>query len=151
MIIAAGLFSATTGLLMFFVTVDPFKFSHELVGLGFSLAIVLHIANNFRPFRKYFTQRVGAAVVALGLGVGILLLVLTMGDRSDATRNMIVERVGDAPIPVVASVLGIEVEELVGTLAENGIDVSNLEMSIQELAQRHDVDTEDVLVHFLDD
>ena len=51
LIIGAGIFSATTGLLMFFVSEDPFKFAHEIVGIGFAVAIVLHISTNWRPFQ----------------------------------------------------------------------------------------------------
>ena len=57
LIIGAGLVSAITGLLMFFITEDPFLFAHEIVGLGFSVAILLHIYTNWRPFKKYFSQR----------------------------------------------------------------------------------------------
>ncbi len=151
MIMSAGLFSATTGLLMFFVTVSPFKFAHELVGLAFSAAILLHIVSNFRPFRNYFTQPLGALVLALVLGAAIGLLLLTMNERSEETRNMILERVEDGPLPVVAMLLDIEVEQLVEELGRNGILADDLEMSIQELAERYDADTEDILVHVLDE
>ncbi len=57
LIIGAGVISAITGLLMFFTTEQPFLFAHEIVGLGFAVAIVLHIYTNWRPFKKYFSQR----------------------------------------------------------------------------------------------
>ena len=50
---AAGIFVMTTGLLMFFVSETPFKFAHELTGLAFAGAAVLHIMSNWRPFRNY--------------------------------------------------------------------------------------------------
>ena len=52
LIIGTGLFSATTGLLMFFVSEDPFKYAHEIIGIGFSVAILLHIYTNWRPFNQ---------------------------------------------------------------------------------------------------
>ena len=57
LIIGAGIFVALTGLIMFFITTDPFRFAHELVGLCFAVAIVLHILSNWRPFKRYFAQR----------------------------------------------------------------------------------------------
>ena len=39
LIIDTGIFVAITGPLMFFVTEFPFKFAHELVGIGFAVAI----------------------------------------------------------------------------------------------------------------
>lgn len=34
LIIGTDLFSATTGLLMLFVSENPFKYAHEIIGLG---------------------------------------------------------------------------------------------------------------------
>ena len=55
--IGAGIFVATTGLTMFFVTEEPFKFAHELGGLTFSAAIVLHVLSH----RRSFTELLSAA------------------------------------------------------------------------------------------
>ena len=145
LIIAAALFSAATGLLMFFYVVAPFKFAHELMGLLFTVAIVLHVVSNFRPFRNHLTGWLGAGVVTLVLSGAVGLFVLTMNDHSLPTRNLIVERVGEAPVPVVATLLGMETEELVDQLAQHGFVVDDPEMSLQELAERHDGDVEDVL------
>ena len=41
--IGAGIFVATTGLTMFFVPEEPSKFAHELGGIAFSAAILLHV------------------------------------------------------------------------------------------------------------
>ena len=57
LIIGVGLISAMTGLLMFFITEQPFLFAHEIVGFGFSVAILLHIYTNWRLFQKYFSHR----------------------------------------------------------------------------------------------
>ena len=63
LIIGAGLISAITGLLMFFTTEQPFLSVHEIVGLGFPVAILLHIYTNWRLFKKYFSQR--GVIIAL--------------------------------------------------------------------------------------
>ena len=149
LIMSAGLFSATTGLLMFFVVVAPFKMAHELVGVAFSAAILLHILSNFKPFRKYFTQRLGAGVIVLALAAAIGLLLLTMNDRSDEARALILERVENAPVSVVATLVGMEPQELADRLRENGVEADDLEMSLQELAARHGADTEDILYPIL--
>ena len=151
LIIGAALFSAATGLLMFFYVVAPFKFAHELMGLVFTVAIVLHVVSNFKPFRKHLTKWLGAAVVALVLSGAVGLLVLTMNDHSLPTRNAIVERVGEAPVPLVATLLGMETEELVAELARNGIVVDDPAMTIAEVAQRYDGDVEDVLRYVLEE
>ena len=52
----AGIFVVITGLLMFLVTERPFKFGHELVGIGFSAAVALHVLSHWRSFSNYFSQ-----------------------------------------------------------------------------------------------
>ena len=65
LIIGAGIFVAITGLIMFFIIEDPFKFAHELVGIGFAVAIVLHITSNWRSFKRYFLQHKAVSIIAL--------------------------------------------------------------------------------------
>ena len=47
LIIGAGIFSSLTGLLMLLGAEDPLKFSHEIAGVAFSVAILLHISTNW--------------------------------------------------------------------------------------------------------
>lgn len=149
MIIAASGFSAATGLLMFFYVVAPFKFAHELMGLVFTVAIVLHVISNFRPFRNHLTRWRGAAVFALVLAAAIGLLVLSMNDHSVRSREAIVESVGAATVGSVIEMLDMERQEFVDALAANGVVVDDFEISVQELAQRYDGDAEDVLRYVL--
>ncbi len=78
LIIGAGIFVAIIGLLMFFITEDPFKFAHEVVGIGFAIAIVLHIVSNWCPFKRYFSKRVAMSIILLGWLTGIGLVARTV-------------------------------------------------------------------------
>ena len=145
LIIAAAGFSATTGLLMFFYVVAPFKFAHELMGLVFSVAIVLHVVSNFRPFRNHLTRWLGAAVVVLVLSGAIGLLVLSMNDHSVRAREAIVEAVGGATVGSVIAMLDMEQQEFVAVMGAHGITVDDFDQTVQDLARRYDGDAEDVL------
>ena len=95
--IGAGIFVAATGLTMFFITERPFKFAHELGGISFSAAILLHVLSHRRSFTNYFRQRgaLGIVVTAWAIGVGLVAAssVLNMGEA----EALIVDRIDNAP------------------------------------------------------
>ena len=144
--IGAGIFVATTGLTMFFVTEEPFKFAHELGGLSFSAAILLHVLSHQRSFANYFRQRgaLGIVVTAWAIGIGLVTAssVLDMGE-ADA---LVVARIDSAPLALLAPVVGMDVRQIVERLGEAGFVVDDPEMSIRQLAQQHGADTDDLLL-----
>ena len=143
--IGAGIFVATTGLAMFFVTEEPFKFAHELGGLAFSAAIVLHAMSHRRSFLNYFRQRGALAIVAaawaLGAGLVTASSVLEMGE-ADA---LVIARIDSAPLAVIAPVVGMEVRQVVDRLGDAGFVVEDPELSIRQVAEQHGADTDDLL------
>ena len=146
LIIGAGIFVAITGLFMFFITEDPVKFAHELVGIGFSVAIVLHILSNWRPFKRYFTLRGAVSIIAIAWLIGISLVVTsTIGDKGEPEER-IVDQIEQTSITLLAPVVGMEVSELVDQLGNDGFVVDDPEISIEQLAHKHDADTDDILL-----
>ena len=146
LIIGAGIFVALTGLLMFFVTGTPFRFAHEIVGVGFAVGIVLHILSNWRPFTRYFSQRGAVSIIALGWVVGISLVVTSVMLHTEDAEERIVHQIEQTPIQLLAPVVGMEVSVLVNRLKQGGFAVDNPEMSIEQLAERDGADTEDILL-----
>jgi hypothetical protein len=145
LIIGAGLISAMTGLLMFFTTEQPFLSAHEIVGLGFAVAIVLHIYTNWRPFKKYFSQRsVIIIVVAWLIGVG--LVARTAIFSKGEPEELIMEKMEQTSITRMALIVDMDVDTLVKRLGNDGYTVSDSEMSIEQLADQHGVDTDDILL-----
>ena len=143
--IGAGIFVAITGLLMFFVMEDPFKFAHELVGIGFSVAIVLHIISNWRSFKRYFSQR-SVAIIALAWLIGISLVTTSAILSEEEPEELIVTQIEQTSITLLAPVVGMEVKELVDQLSNDGFAVDDPEMSIEQLADQHGADTDDILL-----
>ena len=146
LIIGAGIFVAITGLLMFFVTGDPFRFAHEIVGVGFAVGIVLHILSNWRPFTRYFSQRGAIGIIALGWVVGISLVATTAIQGTEDAEERVVHQIEQTPIQLLAPVVNMELGALVARLKADGLVVDDPKMSVEQLADKHGADTEDILL-----
>ena len=145
LIIGAGVISAITGLLMFFITEQPFLFAHEIVGLGFSVAILLHIYTNWRPFRKYFSQR-SVIIIALAWLIGVGLIARTAIFSEGEPEELIMERMEQTSITRMAPIVDMDVDTLVKQLGNDGYTVIDPEMSIEALADQHNAETDAVLL-----
>lgn len=145
LIIGAGIFSATTGLLMFFVSEDPFKFAHEIVGIGFAVAIVLHISTNWRPFKRYFSQR-GVIIIALALMMGVGMVISSAMLNRGEPEELIMETIEETSLDRLAPILGMEPYELVQQLATDGFTVENPQMTVEQISEELGVDTDDILL-----
>ena len=141
--IGAGIFVVVPGLLMFFVAGRPFKFAHERIGIGFSIAILLHVMSHWRSFSNYFSERsVVALVWSIGIGLVTTSTILNSGD----VEELIVERIDGASVALLAPVVGMNVRELVDRLGDDGFVVDDPGMSIQQLADQYGAETDDVLL-----
>ena len=145
LIIGAGIFSATTGLLMFFVSEDPFKFAHEIVGIGFAVAIVLHISTNWRPFKRYFSQR-GVIIIALALMMGVGMVISSAMRNRGEPEELIMETIEQTSLDRLAPIIGMEPHELIQQLAADGFTVGNSRMTVEQISEELDVDTDDILL-----
>ena len=144
LIIGAGVFSATTGLLMFFVSEDPFKFAHEIVGIGFAVAIVLHISTNWRPFKRYFSQR-GVIIIALALMMGVGMVISSAMLNRGEPEELIMETIEQTSLDRLAPMIGMEPHELAQQLATDGFTVENPQMTVEQISEELGVDTDDIL------
>ena len=141
----AGIFVAITGLLMFFVTESPFKFAHELVGIGFSVAVVLHVLTHWRSFSNYFVQRRAIGVLALAWSAGIGLVMASAMLGTGEPEELILDRIDRAPVNVLAPAIGMDVRELIDRLGSDGFVVDDPGMSIRQLAARYGAETDELL------
>lgn len=146
LIIGTGIFVAITGLIMFFITEDPFKFAHELVGIGFAVAIVLHISSNWRPFKRYFSQRSAVSIITLAWLIAISLVITSAILDKGESEELIVTQIERTPIVLLAPIVNMNVSELIDRLGEDGFIVDNPEMSIEQVADQYSADTDDILI-----
>ena len=122
------------------------RFAHEIVGVGFAVGIVLHILSNWRPFTKYFSQSGAVGIIALGWVVGISLVATTAIQGTEDAEERVVHQIEQTPIQLLAPVVNMQLGALVARLKDDGLVVDNPEMSIEQLADRHGADTEDILL-----
>jgi hypothetical protein len=145
LIIGTGLFSATTGLLMFFVSEAPFKYAHEIIGIGFCVAILLHIYTNWRPFKRYFLQQ-GVLVIAVALLVGIGMVARTAFFDKGEPEEFIMETLEQTSLDRLAPIVGMEPHQLIQQLATDGFTVENPRTPVTQIAEQLGVDTDDILL-----
>jgi len=98
LIIGTGIFVATTGLFMFLTTTDLVRFAHEIIGVGFAIAIVLHILSNWVPFKRYFTQNRAASIIAVAALIGFTLLGVSATRMDEDAEEVVVERIEQTPM-----------------------------------------------------
>ncbi len=146
LIIGAGTFVALTGLIMFFITTDPFRFAHELLGISFAVAIVLHILSNWRPFKRYFSQHRAVIIIALAWLIGISLVATSAFREHADAEEVVVERIEQSSIQLLAPVVNKTPEMLTRHLSDAGYVVDDPRMTLEEIAEQHEVDTEVILL-----
>ena len=142
----AGLSVVITGLLMFFVTEQPFKFAHELLGIGFSAAVALHVLSHWRSFSNYFSQGAPVRVLAFVWSIGIGLVAASTFPNMGDAEELIIEKIDSVPLDVLAPVAGLDAAELADRLGAEGLVVDDPGMTIRELAARSDAEADDILV-----
>lgn len=145
LIIGTGIFVAITGLFMFLTTTDLVRFAHEIIGIGFAIAIVLHILSNWVPFKRYFANR-AVIIIVLAWGVGIGLVTATVLRSTEDAEEVVVERIEQTPIHFLAPVVGVEVSVLMNQLKADGFIVQSSQMSIEQVAEQYNTATDDILL-----
>ena len=143
--IAAGLFVASTGLFMFFIDEDPVKSTHEIAGVAFSAAIVVHVLSNWRSFRGYFTRGRAISIVATAWLIGTGLVFSSAVTGTEEAEQLVMDRIEDAPIATLAPVAGKDAQNLVAQLRSDGYPIEGPEISPAQLADAAGAEVDDVL------
>lgn len=124
LVAGAFLLSATTGILIFFDLETPLnKAAHEWLGWAMVLAVSLHITLNFAGLKK------GLATVKGKILFGLFALILGLSFLpvgGDEKKPFVapIEHLAAAPLPVLAQVGGMSVDELTTRLAAAGQTVT---------------------------
>ena len=100
---------------------------------------------NWRPFKRYFFKR-SVVIIVLALVVGISLVTNSALQQRVDAEELVVDRIEQTSIQLLAPVVGMEVSELVNKLGADGFAVESQEMSIEKLADKHSIDTDRILL-----
>ena len=134
LVIGAFTLSAVTGVLMFFhLDTGLNKLAHEWLSWAMLVAVALHALLNLPAFKRYFGQKTALVV----MGVLALLLALSFmpvpGGKKPSAWVVPVQALAQAPLPVLAQVLGQTPEALKAQLQKSGLSVDDDQQSLQDL------------------
>lgn len=104
------------------------------------------LAGDYSQITRYFSQRGAIGIIALGWVVGISLVATSVLRDTEDAEDRVVRQIEQTPIHRLAPVVGLEVGALVVRLKAGGWVVDSPEMSIEQLAERHGTDTEEILL-----
>lgn len=116
---------------MFFITTDRFRFAHELVGIGFVVAIVLQLATLQAVFLTTLSL-----IIAVTWVVGIILLIISATRTHEDAEELIYNDIAQTSVQRLVSIFGLPVNELVDHLSEDGFVVEDPQISIEEIAEK---------------
>jgi Domain of unknown function (DUF4405) len=130
----AFLLSAVTGVLMFFHLDSGLnKAAHEWLSWALLAGVAGHVLTNVVGFKRHLAGARGRALVgafALVLGVSFLPL---GGSGGEPPFVAPVRALGQAPLPVLAQVAGLNTAQLRQRLAQAGVQVADDQQTLAQL------------------
>ena len=132
-----------SGIFMFLHVFDDYtQIVHEFFGLAFVIFTVLHIIINWKSLKIYFKKKmfVTSAIVVLLLSVGLIIL----GKLHVDEERVIMEKLSNAPISNVFSVLDIEYNEAEKKLKNHNIIIAGSN-TIEEVSRKNQKSPNDIL------
>jgi hypothetical protein len=135
LVIGAFVLSAVTGVLMFFHLDSGLnKTAHEWLSWAMVIGVSLHVVLNLNAFKRYFIQTTGKVVIGLFTLVLALSFIPAGGEAAgDPGWAPPVRALTQAPLPVLAQVLGTTTEAIKSELNAKGHTVQNDQQSLQDL------------------
>jgi len=124
-----------TGVLMFFHLFDNYtKEMHEILGLLFVAAALLHLYFNWSAMQRYFPKKTFLLFAALTL-ITIAGFIATASDAPDPKRT-IIDAVLKAPLETSAKLFDTDRNQIEKLLEKRGITLENSN-SLLEIAQKN--------------
>lgn len=125
-----------TGVLMYFHLFDAYtKQMHEILGLVFVVAALIHVFVNFKQMKQYFLKKIFFVLSLVLLSV-VVVFTLNVEDGSNPKR-VAIEKVLKSPIEQTFVLFSDDKDELIMKLEDKGIKFNN-EKTILEIAKAND-------------
>ncbi len=124
-----------SGVMMYFHFYDSkVKEMHEVLGLFFVAAILLHVFVNWASMKKYFSKKIFLIASAITLiAAGFFVVTAPSGENPKGT---IIKSVLNAPLKDSFKILNVEYDYAIMSLENNGIKIND-EVSISKLAKNN--------------
>ena len=119
---ATAVVTCVTGVMMFFhLYKGEVQAMHEWLGMGFVVAVVLHLARHRRPLAMMLVQnRMRVLLLVTALISAAFLYPASSGQSQGNPMRSTVDAVLRAPIEDVAPVFGLSSKEMITRLSEAG-------------------------------
>lgn len=132
LVIGMFLLMSVTGILMFFHLDSGLnKAAHEWLSWIMVGGVALHVVLNLPAFKRHFSQRSARVVMAL-FAVVLALSFIPVAKKEPAYLGP-VRALAAAPMPVLAQVAGVPVEELQRRLQAQGVDATDSQRNLNDL------------------
>jgi hypothetical protein len=139
--LVTGLAVSVTGLMLLFGIRGQIGEVHEWIGVGFVVALLMHLVRNWRGLGALFRSKVSTSLAVIG-GLALAALIafsLPSGEGGGHHGGpwMVLNRVADAPLSVSAPALGLSADQAVTRLRAAGVTVDGPSDSLTHLSRDH--------------
>jgi len=129
-----ALSAATGGLMFFHLDTGLNKAAHEWLGWLMVAAVAVHVLLHMHAFKRHWAARVGKGVIVVSLVVLGLSFLPLGGAKSEPPFVRPLKTLAQAPLPVLAQVAGIDMDELKSRLQAAGKSTDGATATIATLA-----------------
>ena len=137
---ATAIVVCVTGVMMFFhLYKGEVQAMHEWLGMGFVVAVVLHLLRHRRPLGLMMKQSRTHILLVLTLVISLAFLYPSSSQQPNPMRSTITA-VMRAPLKDLAPVVGVTTAELTARFAEAGVARVDATDTIETLAKAHETD-----------
>lgn len=124
-----------SGLFLFFHLFEKqVKELHEILGIGFVIAALLHVMFNFKSMKKYFSKKIFAIAIVLGVLVSGIFVYEGTKQQGENPKALLVQKALNAPLETSFALLGVTLDTAVAKLEKNQIMVKE-ETTISQIAK----------------
>lgn len=137
-----------TGLVMYFDLLNAgMKETHEILGIVFCIAVIIHLAGHIKSVPKYFKRSSSLSLILAMFALGFANIYLTYDDLPSG--KVAFEKISKTKIKYLIPVLGKSEQELRTSLKEHNVDKLDLNKSFSDLAKENKLELHDLLEPFL--
>lgn len=134
---------AITGIFMLFHLFDGYtEVAHELIGIGFVLAAILHIILNWKGLKVHFMKQV---FMPATIAVTALTLTFVYLERKQLPLDIvIIDKTFKAPLKESCKILNIDYLIAIKKLEEKGYKISDVK-TLEDIWKKNETDPQEVI------
>ena len=137
LIIASGSVIAVSGVMMFFhLGTGLVQELHEWIGVLFAVGMLLHIHQHWQPFKRYFSQKTGVAIITVMFVISSGMLVAT-GDSVEHPAQQLAQQFSQKSLTEIAQFQKRPLEQLLIDMEIEQIEVRSPEISLKKIAEEN--------------